>query len=68
MYNDFLSPLFLACVEATEEAIYNSMFMAKTITGIDGHKINAIPVDEVKKILEKYNVLYWNEKLPTYKK
>jgi len=67
MYNDNLSPLFLACVEATEEAIYNSMFMAKTITGRGGNQVKAIPITEVKKILEKYNALHWNEKLPAYK-
>jgi len=67
LYNNNISPLFLAVVEATEEAIYNSMFMAKTIIGKNGHKVEAIPLEKVKKILEKYNALKWSEKLPTYK-
>jgi len=68
LYNDSLSPLFLACMEATEEAIYNSMFMATTITGRDGHRVEAIPVEQVKQVLEKYNVLYWNKNLPPFNK
>ncbi len=50
-----LSPLFLATIEATEEAIINSLFGATTMTGRDGHKTVALPVDEVLVIIEKYN-------------
>lgn len=55
--NSAMTPLFLAAVEATEEAILNSLFMAETMTGWNGHKQEALPVDEVMEILEKYNVL-----------
>ena len=62
--NDRMSPLFLAVVEATEEAVYNSMFMATDMVGRDGHKEEAIPIDRVVKICEKYGVLKLSEKLP----
>jgi len=55
--NDRMGPLFKAVVEATEEAIYNSMFMAETIKGRDGHVSEAIPIKETVKILEKYNAI-----------
>jgi D-aminopeptidase len=55
--NDAMSPLFLAVVEATEEAIYNSLFRATTITGRDGHRIEALPIDRTLEILKKYNAL-----------
>jgi len=55
--NSEMTPLFLAAVEATEEAILNSLFQAKTMTGWKGHTQEALPFDEVMKILEKYNVL-----------
>ena len=52
--NDQMSPLFLATIEATEEAIINSLFAAETMTG-QGSTIEELPVVEVLKILEKYN-------------
>src|ERR1700691_1592766 len=45
MTNDAMSPLFLAVIEATEEAVYNSMFRAKTMTG-HGHTIEALPMEK----------------------
>lgn len=45
--NDYMSPLFLAAIEATEEAIWNSLFMAETMVGRDGNSIEALPVDKV---------------------
>ncbi len=45
--NDRMSPLFLAVVEATEEAIYNSLFKAETITGNNGRTVEALPLDKV---------------------
>jgi len=51
--NDAMSPLFEAVIEATEEAIYNSMFRATTTTG-NGHTIEALPVDKTVEILKKY--------------
>ena len=52
--NDVISPLFLATIEATEEAIINSLFAAKTTQGRDSHRIEALPVDQVLKIIEAY--------------
>jgi D-aminopeptidase len=52
--NDAMSPLFLAVIEATEEAIYNSMFRAETMKGKQGRTIEALPIDETVKILRKY--------------
>ncbi|HJU72887.1 MAG TPA: P1 family peptidase [Gemmatimonadaceae bacterium] len=54
--NDAMSPLFQAVIEATEEAIYNSMFMAETVTS-GGRTVEAIPLDRVREILVKYNVI-----------
>ncbi|MHB1224858.1 MAG: DmpA family aminopeptidase [Gemmatimonadaceae bacterium] len=51
--NDEMSPLFQAVVEATEEAIYNSLFMATTVTS-NGRTIQAIPLDRVREVLRKY--------------
>jgi D-aminopeptidase len=45
--NDWMSPLFQAAIEATEEAIYNSLCMAETMTGYLGRTIEALPLDEV---------------------
>jgi D-aminopeptidase len=52
--NEAMSPLFEAVVEATEEAIYNSLFKATTITGRDGHRAEALPIDKTVEILKKY--------------
>src|SRR6185369_9264987 len=51
--NDSMSPLFLAVIEATEEAIYNSLFKATTTTG-NGHTVDAIPVDRTIEILRRH--------------
>lgn len=63
LQNDALSPLFLAVIEATQEAIYNSLLKATTVTGRDGHRVEAIPIDKVIEICKKYNVLNWNQML-----
>lgn len=52
--NDAVSPLFMAAIEATEEAIINSLFAATTTKGIDGHIAEALPVEKVIAILKKY--------------
>ena len=57
LYNDQMSPLFLAVVEATQEAIYNSLFMATTVKGWQGHEVEAIPIDRVIEICKKYSVI-----------
>ncbi|MDQ3920112.1 MAG: P1 family peptidase [Acidobacteriota bacterium] len=55
--NDSTSPLFLACVEATEEAVYNSLLRATTVTGRKGTRVEALPIERTIEILKKYNVL-----------
>lgn len=47
------SPLFQAALEATEEAVYNSLFQATTVTG-NGRTAEAIPIDRVRVILKKF--------------
>jgi D-aminopeptidase len=54
--NDAMSPLFEAVIEATEEAIYNSLFRAQTMTG-RGSTIQAVPLDKTVEILRRYNVI-----------
>jgi D-aminopeptidase len=54
--NEALSPLFLAVIEATEEAIYNSLFRAATTTG-RGRTVEALPINRTLEILRKYNSL-----------
>jgi len=56
--NDASSPLFLAAVEACEEAIYNSMFMAKDISGQEGRMMPALPIEKTVELLKKYNALH----------
>jgi D-aminopeptidase len=57
--NEAMSPLFAATAEATEEAIYNAIFKATTVSSSRG-KLEAIPLDELMKILEKHQVLGWD--------
>jgi len=52
--NDAITPLFLATIEATEEAILNSLFAAETMTGRDGHTISSIPIAKILDILKQY--------------
>lgn len=52
--NDDTSPLFLAVIEATEEAILNSLLMAKMTKGHQGHTVEALPVQKVVEIMKKY--------------
>lgn len=55
--NDWMSPLFEATVQATEEAINNAMVAAETMEGINGNKVYALPHNLVKEVLKKYNRL-----------
>jgi len=55
--NDSLNPLFLATVQATEEAVINAMVAAEAMTGIDGHTVIALPHDRLREVLKKYNRL-----------
>src|SRR5438128_3392194 len=54
--NDGMSPIFLAVIEATEEAIYNSLFRATTTTG-RGHTVDALPIDRALEILRRHSAL-----------
>ena len=55
--NDRMNPLFAATVQATEEAIVNAMVAAETMTGANGYTVQALPHDELRRILKKYNRL-----------
>lgn len=54
--NEGMSPLFFAAIEATEEAIYNSIFKATTMTG-KGRTVEALPIDKTTEILRRYGQL-----------
>jgi D-aminopeptidase len=56
MTNDAMSPLFLAAIEATEEAVYNSMFKATTLIG-NGHTVEALPIERTVEILKAHKIL-----------
>ena len=58
-----ITPFFRAVVEATQEAVYNSMFMATTVEGYGGHVSMAIPIEDVISISKKYNMLDLQKKL-----
>ncbi|MCB1671193.1 MAG: P1 family peptidase [Gammaproteobacteria bacterium] len=61
--NGAMSALFAAVSEATEEAIYNAIFKATTVTSARG-ELTAVPIGELLTILQKYQVLDWDETLP----
>ena len=52
--NDAMSPLFMAAIEATEEAILNSLFQAGSMSGRDGHKADALPLPKVLQIMRRH--------------
>ena len=54
--NDAMSPLFQAVIEATEEAIYNSLFRAVTMSG-NGHTVEALPIDKTVQILKEHRCI-----------
>ncbi len=54
--NDAMSPLFLAVLEATEEAVYNSLLRATTVTG-RGHTVEALPLEKTTEILRRYGAI-----------
>lgn len=63
LVNAAMSPLFAATAEATEESVYNALFAATTVMSRRG-VLEAIPQDEVLRILRKYNSLFWGSHLP----
>ena len=60
LVNASMSPLFAATAEATEEAIYNAILKATTVRSSRGTR-EAIPIEELKRILEKHKVLRWDK-------
>ncbi len=55
--NDRMDALFEATVQATEEAVVNALVAARTMTGADGHTVEALPHDRLREVLKKYNRL-----------
>lgn len=55
LQNDDMSALFLATIEATEEAIINSLFAAEDMTGKEGREVKALPKEEVMEIMKRFN-------------
>jgi len=55
--NEMIEPVFAATVQATEEAVVNAMIAAETMTGADNHRVRAIPHDQLRAVLKKYNRL-----------
>ena len=55
--NASLNPVFEAVVQATEEAIVNAMVGAETMSGVNGHTVTALPHDQLRDVLKKYNRL-----------
>ena len=51
--NSQMSPIFAATIEATAEALLNSLFMAESMTGHNGNHVDALPVDQVLEMLRK---------------
>ncbi|HEU5233404.1 MAG TPA: P1 family peptidase [Terriglobales bacterium] len=54
--NDAMSPLFEAVIESTEEAVYNSMLRATTVSG-NGHTVQALPIDKTVAILKAHHAI-----------
>jgi D-aminopeptidase len=55
--NGDMDPLFLATIQATEESVVNALIAAETMTGLDGHKVYALPHERLREVLRKYNRL-----------
>ena len=55
--NGRMDALFEATVQATEEAVVNALVAARTMTGADGHTVEALPHDRLREVLKKYNRL-----------
>jgi len=56
--NDALGPMFDATVQSVEEAIVNALVAAEDMTGVEGHKVTALPHDALQQILKKYKIVY----------
>jgi D-aminopeptidase len=55
--NDDMDPIFLGAIEATEEAVYNSLFRAITMKGKNGRVVEALPIEETREILQRHGAL-----------
>ena len=55
--NDRLNPIFRATVESVEEAIVNALVAGRTMTGVDGHQVEGLSHDELRRLLREYNRL-----------
>jgi L-aminopeptidase/D-esterase-like protein len=55
--NEWMNPLFLATVQATEEAVINAMVAAETMKGINDVEVIALPHDRLREVLKRYNRL-----------
>ncbi len=55
--NGELNPIFRATVQSVEESIVNALVAGKTMTGVDGHRVEGLPHDELQRLLQKYNRL-----------
>ena len=55
--NDLLDPVFTGVVQATEEAVVNALVDNQTMTGANNHKVEALPRDRLRELLQKYNRL-----------
>ncbi|REC48021.1 DmpA family aminopeptidase [Chryseobacterium pennipullorum] len=55
LHNDYTSQLFMAAIEATEEAVLNSLTMATSMKGYQGHQVEALSLDKLQELLKKYN-------------
>lgn len=62
LVNESMSPLFAATAEATEEAIYNAIFKATTVSSSRG-ELRAIPIEDLMRVLEEYEVLNWDKRI-----
>jgi D-aminopeptidase len=60
LVNESMTPLFAATAEATEEAIYNAIFKATTVSSSRG-ELRAIPIEDLMRVLEKYQSLNWDK-------
>lgn len=65
--NDAMTPLFQAVAEATEEAIYNALFMATTVESRGG-RVEALPLAPALEVLRRYGALHWDRTLPPGKR
>jgi D-aminopeptidase len=52
-----MDPLFLGVIEATEEAVYNSLFRATTMKGRSGRVVEALPIEPTREILREHSVI-----------